>query len=68
MSQMTSTNFHENTMAKEPMDAMPMAGRSQQRSQTTPAENRKSKAASAKKQNDEHFYSPLLNTMVLCVV
>lgn len=26
MSQMTSTSFHENTMAKEPMDAMPMAG------------------------------------------
>ena len=33
-----------------------------------PAENRKSKAASAKKQSSKHFYSPLLNTMVLCVV
>ena len=48
MSQMTSTNFHENTIAKEPMDAMPIAGRSQQNSQTSPAVHRKSKATSAK--------------------
>ena len=48
MSQMTSTSFHENTMAKEPMDAMPIAGRSQQKSQTKPAVHRKSMAASAK--------------------
>ena len=40
MSQITNTSFHENTMAIEPMDTMPMAGRSQQRSQTSPAVNR----------------------------
>ena len=40
MSQMTNASFHENTMAIEPMDAMPIAGRSQQRSQTSPAVNR----------------------------
>ena len=33
MSQMTNASFHENTMAKEPMDTMPIIGRSQQRSQ-----------------------------------
>ena len=40
MSQMTNASFHENTMAKEPMDTMPIIGRSQQRSQTSPAVNR----------------------------
>jgi hypothetical protein len=37
MSQITKANFHENTIVKVPMATIPMAGRSQQRSQTRPA-------------------------------
>ena len=40
MSQMTNASFHENTMAIEPMAVIPIIGRSQQRSQTSPAVNR----------------------------
>lgn len=56
MSQMTSTSFHENTMAKEPMDAMPIAGRSQQKSHTSPAVHKKSRAASAKNRKINIFF------------
>lgn len=68
MSQMTSTSFHENTMAKEPMDAMPMAGRSQQNSQTSPAVHRKSKATSAKNRIMNILFSSLKYDGFVCSV
>jgi len=37
ISQIAKANFHENTIVKVPMATIPMAGRSQQRSQTRPA-------------------------------
>ena len=37
MSQIANANFHENTIVKVPMAVIPIAGRSQQRSQTRPA-------------------------------
>jgi len=37
MSQIAKASFHENTIVKVPMATIPMAGRSQQRSQTRPA-------------------------------
>ena len=33
-----------------------------------PSREQEVKSGKRQKQNDEHFYSPLLNTMVLCVV
>ena len=68
MSQMTSTDFHENTMAKEPMDAMPMAGRSQQNSYTSPAVHRKSKAASAKNRTMNILFSSFKLNGFVCGV
>ena len=65
MSQMTSTSFHENTMAKEPMDAIPIVGRSQQKNQTSPAVNRKSRAASAKNRIMNIFVSPFFCNYIL---
>ena len=37
ISQIANANFHENTIVKVPMAVIPIAGRSQQRSQTRPA-------------------------------
>ena len=37
MSQIANANFHENAIVKVPMAVIPIAGRSQQRSQTRPA-------------------------------
>nr|DAH09491.1 MAG TPA: hypothetical protein [Caudoviricetes sp.] len=68
MSQITSTSFHENMMAKEPMDAMPIAGRSQQNSQTSPAVHRKSKAASAKNRMMNILFSSLKYDGFVCGV
>lgn len=56
--QIASASFHENTMTKVPIAVIPMAGRSQQRSQTRPEVSRNEIARDSRIKRTNILFSP----------